>query len=346
MKKIGRNDPCSCGSGRKYKHCCLNETNISNEENLAGQLLGEVRDEIEGQEFHSLEEAQDFLNRLMEEKNRGPQSHFLGLSPEQMHRILYQPLEATMDIVEFNHALAPAAFWDIQVVKNCRMFLSRLGELEPLKATAKGNLPLNFARELYEEFVGPTPGYGMRIRSEEDAISVLSLRHILRMCGWIKKEKKHFKLTAKGRKILSDGFLPDHFFTLFKTFTRKFNWPFQDRYPNLWIIQGGFLFSLYLLRVKACGFVEAETLGDCFVEAFPMMVTEAQVIPGEDPVETVGRCFSLRFLERFCEYFGFLDVVRKKKVPYGQRLFVKTSDFFKNYFAWKTPQYIQTARHC
>ncbi len=21
-KRIGRNDPCSCGSGKKYKHCC------------------------------------------------------------------------------------------------------------------------------------------------------------------------------------------------------------------------------------------------------------------------------------------------------------------------------------
>ena len=23
MANIGRNDPCPCGSGRKYKHCCL-----------------------------------------------------------------------------------------------------------------------------------------------------------------------------------------------------------------------------------------------------------------------------------------------------------------------------------
>lgn len=23
MAKIGRNDPCPCGSGRKYKQCCL-----------------------------------------------------------------------------------------------------------------------------------------------------------------------------------------------------------------------------------------------------------------------------------------------------------------------------------
>jgi hypothetical protein len=22
--KTGRNDPCPCGSGKKYKHCCLN----------------------------------------------------------------------------------------------------------------------------------------------------------------------------------------------------------------------------------------------------------------------------------------------------------------------------------
>jgi uncharacterized protein YecA (UPF0149 family) len=22
-KSIGRNDPCPCGSGKKYKHCCV-----------------------------------------------------------------------------------------------------------------------------------------------------------------------------------------------------------------------------------------------------------------------------------------------------------------------------------
>src|SRR5262245_48960613 len=25
MTKIGRNDPCPCGSGKKYKHCCLSK---------------------------------------------------------------------------------------------------------------------------------------------------------------------------------------------------------------------------------------------------------------------------------------------------------------------------------
>lgn len=27
--KIGRNDPCPCGSGKKYKHCCLLKESMS-----------------------------------------------------------------------------------------------------------------------------------------------------------------------------------------------------------------------------------------------------------------------------------------------------------------------------
>ncbi|MBN1699280.1 MAG: SEC-C domain-containing protein [Spirochaetales bacterium] len=28
-KKTGRNSPCPCGSGKKYKHCCLNRKKVS-----------------------------------------------------------------------------------------------------------------------------------------------------------------------------------------------------------------------------------------------------------------------------------------------------------------------------
>jgi hypothetical protein len=28
MKKLGRNDPCPCGSGKKYKQCCLKPGNL------------------------------------------------------------------------------------------------------------------------------------------------------------------------------------------------------------------------------------------------------------------------------------------------------------------------------
>jgi len=35
MTKIGRNDPCPCGSGRKFKHCCLKNEEAAEREALA-----------------------------------------------------------------------------------------------------------------------------------------------------------------------------------------------------------------------------------------------------------------------------------------------------------------------
>ena len=29
--KVGRNDPCPCGSGKKYKHCCYEKDSIKHE---------------------------------------------------------------------------------------------------------------------------------------------------------------------------------------------------------------------------------------------------------------------------------------------------------------------------
>ena len=29
--KVGRNDPCPCGSGKKYKKCCLGKNVVSSE---------------------------------------------------------------------------------------------------------------------------------------------------------------------------------------------------------------------------------------------------------------------------------------------------------------------------
>jgi tetratricopeptide (TPR) repeat protein len=35
MNKTGRNDPCPCGSGKKYKHCCLKKDEAAEHEALA-----------------------------------------------------------------------------------------------------------------------------------------------------------------------------------------------------------------------------------------------------------------------------------------------------------------------
>ena len=37
MPKIGRNDPCPCGSSKKYKHCCLNKDQAAEHAALAAK---------------------------------------------------------------------------------------------------------------------------------------------------------------------------------------------------------------------------------------------------------------------------------------------------------------------
>ena len=47
-KKIGRNDPCFCGSGKKYKKCCLDTRyeSISEDEQSNAALLAEFQEKL------------------------------------------------------------------------------------------------------------------------------------------------------------------------------------------------------------------------------------------------------------------------------------------------------------
>ena len=70
MAKIGRNDPCPCGSGKKYKKCCLLKEQVQTvtrlvllkaSEDLLGQLLKYFRKTHEIEGVDGIEEAwEDF----------------------------------------------------------------------------------------------------------------------------------------------------------------------------------------------------------------------------------------------------------------------------------------------
>lgn len=50
--KIGRNDPCHCGSGKKYKKCCMDKP-ISNPNNTQPGTLRFSYSIKEGEDFHA-----------------------------------------------------------------------------------------------------------------------------------------------------------------------------------------------------------------------------------------------------------------------------------------------------
>ena len=56
---IGRNDPCPCGSGKKFKHCCLGKESSKASGHGAAGISETLRSELEGRQFNSLEKVSD-----------------------------------------------------------------------------------------------------------------------------------------------------------------------------------------------------------------------------------------------------------------------------------------------
>src|SRR5688500_10295670 len=82
MAKVGRNDPCPCGSGKKYKRCCgATQSSTSLAESDAPGVVplpdrralernvADMTQALAGQEFRSPEEIDVYLQELLA---RGP----------------------------------------------------------------------------------------------------------------------------------------------------------------------------------------------------------------------------------------------------------------------------------
>jgi hypothetical protein len=299
------------------------------------QVFDEMRAAMKGQTFESMEKAQAFADAFLAEKNSEPNHEFFGLSPEQMNDILYHPFEKTQEFVKLNQDLSSEKILEIAIVKEAVYFLRRFGELQPLKSTAKGNLPQAFAREIHNWFPDH-PGFAFSIASEEDDPKLNALRHILEMCGWIKKRNQKFSLTQKGKILNENGFGPEDFHHLFQTYIRKFNWASRDLYPEFYIIQQAFLFSCYMLHKKAQAGITANELSTYFTQAFPAVIkAEQRNPPFEDSIELVQHCFYVRFIEYFCEYFGLVTVEKKDKMSSRLDQLIRTTPFFDELFQWR-----------
>lgn len=68
MAKIGRNDPCPCGSGKKYKNCCLKKENnvVDFQEKVIKQDLRRIQREFAGFINNYEDEISEFLTYRIE----------------------------------------------------------------------------------------------------------------------------------------------------------------------------------------------------------------------------------------------------------------------------------------
>lgn len=308
--------------------------------------LNELFKSLEGKNFNSIEEANQFLKVKAEEYNNMPLDQFCGLSPHQMNDVLYSPFDSPQ-IVTFNMDITPPM--DAPFIRIFWLIIKEFEGKNSLRATVpKGNLPLHSCRNIisqylkgdnileHEKYFASTS-----IRSERDFYTLHCGRVVSELAGYIKKRKKRYTLTKRGENILKNGFSMDDYLHLLKIYALKFNWPYTDLYPEVPIVQHAFLFTLYLFHIFGDEERQIEFYAQKFLEAFPMAVEECMADPViyKTPKEMAESIYMSRTIEKFAYKFGLVEIKEEiiSKMPFKKKTTVKRTKFFEDFLQFYVP---------
>lgn len=309
--ETGRNDPCPCGSGLKYKKCCADKQEASEHQSVMGTVMDELKGLLQGKSFGSLDEANAFLSQHTQQRNQAPIDDFHGLSSEQMHRLLHFPFDTPQ---LFSIASAPVSNPQAPILSLFKLLAGAIGD-DGLKATATGNLPRNFCRESAKAYLGEEEyqrwsRYG-EIKSEPEFREMHVTRLVGELAGLITKYKGKFILGKECRKLLAEQGQAGIYPRLFRSFVREYNWAYLGRLVEVPFIQQSFLFSLHLLGRYGGEWQTSIFYEDNFLRAFPNLLSQVQPFGSYySPEKVVRLAYSTRCLERFAQFMGLVETER------------------------------------
>jgi hypothetical protein len=311
MEKIYRNDPCPCGSGLKYKKCCLGkDTLAAATPALPGSFAGELQELVAGRNFGSLKEANAYVGWQIAQRNRQGREEFEGLSSEQLGKILYAPFDSpqlvTFPVILEIEPVAP-------VMQLFDHLISAIGP-EGLKPTATGNLPRKLCRDIARAFHGEEGYLEVTkfggINTEPDFPELHVTRVVAELAGLIRKYRGKFILGKKCGILRDTAGNRALYPALLEAFICKYEWGYIDRYPDFPFIQSSFLFSLFLLIRHGERQQIDSFYSERFIKAFPMLLQGVRTSEYWTPEKFIGNCYSLRVLQRFAEFFGLVEIER------------------------------------
>jgi hypothetical protein len=285
-------------------------------------VLTELRKAIQEKDFSSLEEVQAFADALMPRQNQTPLDDFHGLSPAQMHSFFYFPFDSP-GLVDFVSPLETEP--EAPVITLFRLLVEAIGE-KGLKTTTSGNLPRDFCREAALRFWGEE-GYRERTRygginKEFDFFDMHITRLIAKLAGLLRKYRGRFLLTKECLKLLDKQGMSGVYPRLLHSYAAKFNWAYRGGLQQLPFVQQSFLFTLYLLTKYGDDWRPHVFYEDCFLRAFPKILTQVEPRSYSAPERSVRSCYIWRTLVGFVAFFGLADVesVGKDRYDYEYRV--------------------------
>jgi tetratricopeptide (TPR) repeat protein len=144
IQKAGRNDPCPCGSGKKYKQCCQGKDSVPAAPPPSPAIPGLVREAMTHHQAGRLAQAEPLYQQVLQLAPDHPDAlHLLGVLASQ--RGEYARATELIARAIAVHATAPMYF--------------------NLANALKGQGALALAIESYQAALGLQPGYADALRN-------------------------------------------------------------------------------------------------------------------------------------------------------------------------------------
>lgn len=299
--KIGRNDPCPCGSGKKYKRCCINMATETSQ-----QIGDELKQMLAMNPDLSIEDLNVAMGKKVAQKNDLPLDDFCGLSPSQLNNWMYQPLEKLQGV----KIHVPNDIHKSPVMRYLALIIDSIIEQGGvLKATAKGNLPAKLVKQassLQSEFAvnkyRKHDSISEFAGANEDKMNALHYARVLaELCNIIRLKNGKFMLTADAEAKYQQHGIGAFFKPMLETAAQGYNWGYFDAHPSDAPLNNFWLFMLW--RIQTHGSILK--LGDEMDIAFPALT---QQMPKGEHLDKVGHLKLLietRFIHRFLIFWGF-----------------------------------------
>jgi len=278
--------------------------------NAATEFLHEFHTMISDRPLQSGEELQTALAQFARQKNNMAQIDFLGLSPEQMHRLRHSSILQLKDIVKLQFPFDDMGYSYSPVVAIAVNLISRIILEGPVKLTSAGNLPRKVVHGTIQAAPDLFPSTGGELPAKEDDVPELMYVHrLLQLGDIIGVQKKELQVLPLGREFLETLMETDsgaRFYRhLLLTCLRQLNWLYVDCFEEpLSDIQHSAVFNLLILKKKAKDFASPGALARVYARAMPVVLHQLQAEePGRTPevvMHLLEQGFLNIFLRRFC----------------------------------------------
>lgn len=306
--KPGRNDLCPCGSGKKYKRCCLGQ-----DSKLHAPLFNDIEQIAAMNPNLTLDELSVVIERQIEKQNESAQDDFCGLSPTQMGNwfdaSFHQLQGVTINTPEDLSASPVMRYLTLifdEAMKNDGSF----------KATAKGNLPAHLvkqASELLPEFAVSQFAGNISISEfagrNEDKFNALHYTRILaEVAGIIYRRSGRYHIKKAAQAQYQKQGIHGFFKPMLDAAVSQYNWRYFDLFEDDVDLRMYWLFMVWRLQQHAC----IEQLTDEVITAFPYVLEQLGVISGCSLEKSLDILIESRFISRFLQFWGFVTLDPKQ----------------------------------